>query len=73
MAKRNKYPDSSWVQAQADEGKPVALLWEVNGPPNTRVAFLSCYMTTGGTVGPTDLFIVETMMEGPPVVFRMMR
>lgn len=45
-----------------DMGSHVDLLWEVTGPPDTRIAWLSCYQIEDGKQ--RAIIIVETFKDG---------
>lgn len=55
---RKTYPDSTLVDRCRTAGTVVTLLWEIEGPANTNVAWLSCYLVNGLPV------IVETFKVG---------
>lgn len=54
------YPNVAIQRAinSLDGGAPCRLLWEMPGPKNTQIAWLSCYSAGKGT------FIVRTYKDG---------
>lgn len=58
MAKQKIHPDSTLADRCRAAGVRVRLLWEIPGPENTQIAWLSCY-----AVGPS-MCIVETFAKG---------
>lgn len=52
------YPNTTLEKALRERGVPIRLMWEVPGPKDTMVAWLSCYLVNARVV------IVQTYKDG---------
>lgn len=68
------YPDRYWADSLRARGLDARLLWEMRGPSDTQIAWLSCYIIYGQLDEDQrrplrGMAIIETMSDGGVVPF----
>jgi hypothetical protein len=63
MTKTHTYPDNTLAQALRKRGYAVHINWEIKGPKDTQIAWMTHLLANNGN-GDWGTFIVQTFKDG---------